>query len=161
MDGIILLRGRMIKFKTLIKINDDFIDINDIAFSYQVKNVDWEYVEGKIVIFYYEKEIFGSNVVDDINWFWGFIADGFEEFFKNGNYDIYFPSQPIRFTIMKLKINLINLKISSEEVIYLNKDFNSIDFLRSLFSGAINYFNFEKRFNEDEIIEMDRRIKLI
>lgn len=57
----------MIKFKSLIKINDDYIDINDIAFYYQVKNIDWDYVEGKIVIFYYKKEIFGSNVVDDIN----------------------------------------------------------------------------------------------
>jgi|GEM_PF-4413956 len=46
----------MIKFKSLIKINDDYIDINDIAFSYQLKNIDWDYVEGKIVIFYYEKE---------------------------------------------------------------------------------------------------------
>lgn len=151
----------MIKFKSLIKINDDYIDINDIAFYYQVKNIDWDYVEGKIVIFYYEKEIFGLNVVDDINWFWGFIADGFEDFFKNGNYDIGFPSQPIRFTIMKRKMNLINLKISSEKVVYLNKEFNSMDFLRSLFSGAINYFNFEKNFNKDEIFEMNRKIKLI
>ncbi|WP_171522740.1 hypothetical protein [Acinetobacter lanii] len=151
----------MIEFKSLIKINENYVDINNCTFSHLVKSIDWDYVEGKIIIFYYGKEIFGSEIVDDINWFWGFVADGFNEFFENGVYDIGFPSQDIRFVLVKIKKNIINLKITSEDVVYLDKEFNSTELLSSLLNSAINYFDFEKRFNKDEKIEMNRKIGLI
>ena len=68
-------------------------------------------MQGKIIIFYYGKEIFGSEIVDDINWFWGFIADGFNDFFEKGVYGIGFPSQDIRFVLVKIKKILLVLKL--------------------------------------------------
>ena len=70
----------MIQFKSLIKIDDVYIEVQEIVSALQVENLDWEYVEGKILIFYNGKEIFGSEITDDINWFWGFIVDGFDVF---------------------------------------------------------------------------------
>ena len=134
----------MIEFKSLIKINENYVDINDFTLSHQVKSLDWDYVQGKIIIFYYGKEILGSEIVDDINWFWGFIADGFNDFFEKGVYDIGFPSQDIRFVLVKIKKNIISLEITSENMVYLKKEFDLIDFLNSFFNGAINYFVFEK-----------------
>jgi hypothetical protein len=151
----------MIEFKSLIKINENYVDINDFTLSHQVKSLDWDYVQGKIIIFYYGKEIFGSEIVDDINWFWGTTLIEFNEFFEKGVYDIGFPSQDIRFVLVKIKKNIISLKITSENIVYLKKKFDLIDFLNSFFNGAINYFVFEKKFNKDENIEMDRKIGLI
>ncbi|WP_227515109.1 hypothetical protein [Acinetobacter sp. Root1280] len=123
----------MIEFKSLIKINENYVDINDFTLSHQIKSLDWDYdVQGKIIIFYYGKEIFGSEIVDDINWFWGFIADGFNDFFEKGVYDIGFPSQDIRFVLVKIKKNIISLEITSENMVYLKKEFDLIDFLMVL-----------------------------
>jgi len=72
----------MIEFKSLIKINEGYIDINEITSYQQVSGVDWDYVEGKIKIIFYGHEIFGSNVVDDINWFWGVLLMDLKIFLK-------------------------------------------------------------------------------
>lgn len=146
----------MIEFKSLIKINENYVDINDFTLSHQIKSLDWDYVQGKIIIFYYGKEIFGSEIVDDINWFWGFIADGFNDFFEKGVYDIGFPSQDIRFVLVKIKKNIISLEITSENMVYLKKEFDLIDFLMVLL-----IILFLKKINKDENVEMDRKIGLI
>lgn len=151
----------MIEFKSLVKIENEYIDISYGISNSDVKNIDWDYVEGKIIILFYGKEVFGSEVVDDINWFWGFIADGFDSFFETGIYDVGFPSQAIQFTLLKNKTNTVNLKISSNLKVYLDKNFNSIEFLESFFYGAKAYFSFEKKFNENEVVEMERKINLI
>jgi len=158
---VVLLRGFMIEFKSLIKINESYIDINEITSYQQVSGVDWDYVEGKIKIIFYGHEIFGSNVVDDINWFWGFVADGFEDFFEKGIYDVGFPSQAINFTLIKIKDDMVDLEISSKDTVYLRKKFICSEFLKSFFEGAISYFIFEKKFNENEANEMERKICLI
>lgn len=151
----------MIEFKSLIKVNEDYIDIDDIIYFNQVKDIDWDYIEGKIIILFYGNKVFGLDVVDDINWFWGFVADGFDLFFETGVYDISFPSQPIAFTLIRINKSLVNLKIFSENIVYLNKDFGYAEFLNSFFKAAIRYFIFEQKFNESESSEMKRKICLM
>ena len=56
----------MIQFKSLIKMDDVYIEVQEIVSALQVENLDWEYIEGKILIFYNGKEIFGSEITDDI-----------------------------------------------------------------------------------------------
>ena len=104
----------MIQFKSLIKMNDVYIEVQEIVSALHVENLDWEYVEGTILIFYTEKEIFGSEITDDINWFWGFIVDGFDVFFEQDSYEVGFPSQAIHFSLTKINSNIVHIKISSE-----------------------------------------------
>ncbi|WP_332604367.1 hypothetical protein [Acinetobacter sp. ESBL14] len=151
----------MIEFKSLIKINEGYIDINEITSYQQVSGVGWDYVEGKIKIIFYGHEIFGSNVVDDINWFWGGVADGFEDFFEKGIYDVGFPSQAINFTLIKIKDDMVDLEISSKDTVYLRKKFICFEFFKSFFESAISYFLFEKKFKENEANEVERKICLI
>ncbi|EPF69465.1 hypothetical protein GCM10025882_18800 [Acinetobacter gyllenbergii] len=84
----------MIEFKSLIKINEYYIDINEITSYQQVSGVDWDYVEGKIKIIFYGREIFGSNVVDDINWFWGVLLMDLKIFLKKEFMMLFFLHKP-------------------------------------------------------------------
>lgn len=150
----------MLDFKSLVKIDEKFVGLDNIS-SIMLENIDWNYVEGKILILNNEKLIFGLDVIDDINWFWGFIADSFNEFFESGIYDIGFPSQPIRFTLKKINKNKLNLNISSKNKIYLERDFIFDDFLYGILNGAKAYYLFENKFNRGDELEIQRKFLLI
>ena len=151
----------MIQFKSLIKIDDVYIEVQEIVSALQVENLDWEYIEGKILIFYNGKEIFGSEITDDINWFWGFIVDGFDVFFEQGTYEVGFPSQAIHFSLTQINSNNVHIRISSETRVHLNKDFILTEFLNGFLNGALEYYHFEKKFNKNEIDEIERQMSLI
>lgn len=150
----------MIVVKSLLKINESFYELNQVSQN-DLIDIDWEYVEGAIEISFYNCVLIGKEIWDDINWFWGYVADNFNEFFESGIYSIGYPSQPINFEIINKNSKIITLKIYDNFTRYVEKDLPKVNFLHSFLNEANNYFQFEKVYSNEDELEINRKINNI
>ncbi|SFN73028.1 hypothetical protein [Xenorhabdus japonica] len=124
-----------ISINSYIKIGDEFIDI----FQYEgyVKNSD--YIEGALELTINGKPLITKAMWDDINWLWGFFAEGLLLVYENKEFSCYFPDQPIEVKFIPLKGHrrvCISVNCHSEVKTSTEKN----EFLIAMRDHAIQFF---------------------
>ncbi len=117
--------------KTLLKIGDEFININD--FTGEIP--DEFYINGAIICRINNQKLFNETHWDLVDQLWAYILQGLESLQSDTDFSIYFPDQPLQ-----LSFCLLNPKVV--EVILGNKQFRfeRTIFFRTLALGAENFF---------------------
>ncbi|MDR0920271.1 MAG: hypothetical protein LBM93_13675 [Oscillospiraceae bacterium] len=142
----------MINIKTYIKNSlykknhlTEFVDLqksNEIAIF--AKKIDPEYIEGAIVINYYE-EILGLGYWDYIVPTWQFWIDAIDEYLIKNHSIVNFPDQPAKIILKRIYNDILGIKIDNSDRKIEIKEF---DFFNSMLDSAVYFFKeIEKYFS--------------
>ncbi|PFM83698.1 hypothetical protein COJ53_30475, partial [Bacillus cereus] len=118
----------MISVKSYIK-NDkiitslDNIESNFLEYFIDFDNtkclelvIDFDYMEGAIIINYYGNTILGFKEWDMIDQLWSYFINAIEELFENQNdVSFYFPDQPLEVKMQVISQEQILLSIAGEK----------------------------------------------
>ena len=151
----------MISVKSYIK-NDkiitslDNIESNFLEYFIDFDNtkclelvIDFDYMEGAIIINYYGNTILGFKEWDMIDQLWSYFINAIEELFENQNdVSFYFPDQPLEVKMQVISQEQILLSIAGEKT-YFNKD----ELLLTLLKGAENFFDILKECPDEYLVE--------
>ena len=151
----------MISVKSYIK-NDkiitslDNIESNFLEYFIDFDNtkclelvIDFDYMEGAIIINYYGNNILGFKEWDMIDQLWSYFINAIEELFENQNdVSFYFPDQPLEVKMQVISQEQILLSIAGEKT-YFNKD----ELLLTLLKGAENFFDILKECPDEYLVE--------
>lgn len=153
----------MFEFYTFIKNGDYFYRLDDEEIQNIYDSIDWEYVEGGYEIYYDDKEIYGLNVIDDVNWFWALFAHNFQDYFEKGKYSVTFThlNPAPDFHLKKLDETNANLSIYSSDKVFLDINIKIEDLIPILLNSAIDYFKFEKKYKKFDVEGTDECLYLI
>lgn len=122
-----------------------------------IKNVDSNYVEGAIVITYYDKKIMDFRLWDLVDQLWSYIANTIKMAILNGEAMTFFPDQPVKIIIKDLgKSILFQIQVKNETTSHvLPKD----EFLEEILTAAKFFFhemiNYNKEFHKMYKFQLD------
>lgn len=102
----------MFEIQSYIKVNDEFIAIEDIKGNSVYKKMDKRSIEGAITIKYYTQIILDLTYWDYIEELWLYIIAMLEEYKINEYAKMLFPDQPVSLEIVKDRNEMIILRIS-------------------------------------------------
>lgn len=102
----------MFEIQSYIKVNDEFIAIEDIKGNSVYKKMDKRSIEGAITIKYYTQIILDLTYWDYIEELWLSIIAMLEEYKINEYAKMLFPDQPVSLEIVKDRNEMIILRIS-------------------------------------------------
>lgn len=153
----------MFEFYTFIKNGDYFYRIDDEEIQDIYDSIDWEYVEGGYEIYYDDEEIYGLNVIDDVNWFWSLFAHNFQDFFEKGKYSVTFThlNPAPDFLLKQIDEKDTNLSIYSSTQVFLDLKIKKDCIVPVLLNSAIDYFKFEKDYKKFNLDETNKCLNLI
>ncbi|MDF9661478.1 hypothetical protein [Bacillus wiedmannii] len=151
----------MISVKSYIK-NDkiitslDNIESNFLEYFIHFDNakclelvIDFDYMEGAIIINYYGNTILGFKEWDMIDQLWSYFINAIEELFENQNdVSFYFPDQSLEVKMQVISQEQILLSIAGEKTCF-NKD----ELLLALLKGAENFFDILKECPDEYLVE--------
>jgi len=72
-----------------------------------IKNLDRFYIEGAIIIYYYDKKIMDFDLWDLIDQLWSYIVSTIKMAILNGEAETYFPDQPVKIIIKDLRKSIL------------------------------------------------------
>lgn len=133
----------MFEIQSYIKVNDEFIAIEDIKGNSVYKKMDKRSIEGAITIKYYTQIILDLTYWDYIEELWLSIIAMLEEYKINEYAKMLFPDQPVSLEIVKDRNEMSILRIShknQKQSFYLpEKEFiNSLALAFNDFSSFLN-----------------------
>ena len=102
----------MFEIQSYIKVNDEFIAIEDIKGNSVYKKMDKTSIEGAITIKYYTQIILDLTYWDYIEELWLSIIAMLEEYKINEYAKMLFPDQPVSLEIVKDRNEMSILRIS-------------------------------------------------
>lgn len=102
----------MFEIQSYIKVNDEFIAIEDIKGNSVYKKMDKRSIEGAITIKYYTQIILDLTYWDYIEELWLSIIAMLEEYKINEYAKMLFPDQPVSLEIVKDRNEMSILRIS-------------------------------------------------
>lgn len=102
----------MFEIQSYIKVNDEFIAIEDIKGNSVYKKMDKRSIEGAITIKYYSQIILDLTYWDYIEELWLSIIAMLEEYKINEYAKMLFPDQPVSLEIVKDRNEMSILRIS-------------------------------------------------
>ena len=102
----------MFEIQSYIKVNDEFIAIEDIKGNSVYKKMDKRSIEGAITIKYYTQIILDLTYWDYIEELWLSIIAMLEEYKINEYAKMLFPDQPVSLEIVKDRNEISILRIS-------------------------------------------------
>ena len=102
----------MFEIQSYIKVNDEFIAIEDIKGNSVYKKMDKRSIEGAITIKYYTQIILDLTYWDYIEELWLYIIAMLEEYKINEYAKMLFPDQPVSLEIVKDRNEMSILRIS-------------------------------------------------
>lgn len=102
----------MFEIQSYIKVNDEFIAIEDIKGNSVYKKMDKRSIEGAITIKYYTQIILDLTYWDYIEELWLYIIAMLEEYKINEYAKMLFPDQPVSLEIVKNRNEMCILRIS-------------------------------------------------
>lgn len=133
----------MFEIQSYIKVNDEFIAIEDIKGNSVYKKMDKRSIEGAITIKYYTQIILDLTYWDYIEELWLSIIAMLEEYKINEYAKMLFPDQPVSLEIVKDRNEMSILRIShknQKQSFYLPEK----EFIKSLalaFNDFSSYLN--------------------
>ncbi|WP_242217389.1 hypothetical protein [Bacillus cereus group sp. BfR-BA-01380] len=136
---------------SLDNIESDFLEyfmhFNDVKCLELV--TDFDYMEGAIIINYYENPILGFKQWDMIDQLWSYFINAIEELLENQNgVSFYFPDQPLEVKMQFISQEQILLSIAGEKTC-----FNKNELLFALLKGAENFFDILKECPDEYLVE--------
>lgn len=134
----------MFEIQSYIKVNDEFIAIEDIKGNSVYKKMDKRSIEGAITIKYYTQIILDLTYWDYIEELWLSIIAMLEEYKINEYAKMLFPDQPVSLEIVKDRNEMSILRIShknQKQSFYLPEK----EFIKSL---ALAYNDFSSFLND-------------
>ena len=102
----------MFEIQSYIKVNDEFIAIEDIKGNSVYKKMDKRSIEGAITIKYYTQIILDLTYWDYIEELWLYIIAMLEEYKINEYAKMLLPDQPVSLEIVKDRNEMSILRIS-------------------------------------------------
>jgi len=137
--------------------NDYFLEISQLNNNIS-KSLNFNQLEGAVVIKYNKESILNFRHWDYIEDFWHSLLNLVESILKNGEGKAPFPDQPTEIILTKLGRNLLRytLTASKEHTIDLPK----YEFLTALIGGAEHFFQSLIKFYPNSKFGLDRVKKL-
>ncbi|MEW9676885.1 hypothetical protein ABRT01_11990 [Lentibacillus sp. L22] len=113
------------------------------------KNLDFNYLNGAIIIEYYNKLLMDCSLWDLVDQLWSYIIKLVEDVIHTGYGVTYFPDQPVK----------VEIKVISKDLVLFTLDEGKItgetlpmhEFINALLNSAENFFSRLTSYFEDDI----------
>lgn len=131
-----------------IKFNTEkyFVDINNSKRIVEFLSIlDFDYLDGAILIRYNDEIIMDSTLWDLIDQLWSYILNLIQEFINTGEAETFFPDQPVKIKLKKITKSTVLFSV------YNNSwQFDTNSFIKSLLDGAEVFFDKMAIYNINE-----------
>ncbi len=137
---------------SFIKKGEEFVNIKEIEELADINEL--YYLEGAIVIKYYNKEIMGFKEWDLIVPLWSYFIDAIEEIIQGKDTASFmFPDQPVELVLNCKKNMDVLLMTIGERTCLIEKS----EFIKTLLSAGFEFFSYMEKYDASLINE---RIKI-
>ena len=89
-----------VRIWTLVESNGELVRLDDDTPELRLRRDD--HYDGALVVRVKDRPLIGDDVVDDINWFWGFLWTGVKKFAKGDDVAVSLPNLPFELAFTHL-----------------------------------------------------------
>lgn len=101
-------------------------------------SLDFDYLNGVIILKYFEQTLLDTTLWDVVDQLWAYILNVLDDMLITGYGETYFPDQPVKLCLKSISENTILYEIESNE--YLKVVLPKNELIETLLDGADEFF---------------------